>query len=130
MRFPVVEVGRSKNGFVRIAEFRTFCSGRSFGQKIGCPVIGLPGRVGVVVAVAVRRQLVDVDHDGIRCFRTFWRTCSNDPLVDQPLAGELVVPDVVFELDPLVPGGRFSDIRTFCRTSSVGRAFSGTRQAR
>ena len=93
-------------------------------------VVGLPGRVGVVVAVAVRRQLVDVDHDGIRCFRTFWRTCSNDRLVDQPLAGELVVPDVVFELNPLVPGGRLSDIRTFRRTSSVGRAFSGTRQAR
>ena len=96
MRFPVVEVGRRENGFVRIAEFRTFCSGRSFGQKIGCPVVGLPGRVGVVVAVAAGRQLAHVNHE--RAIPgTLWWTSPDNFFVNQFVSGKLVVSHVLVQ---------------------------------
>jgi hypothetical protein len=60
--FPVVEVGRSENGFVRIDPFRILFRTR-FGQKFGGPVVRLPRRVGVAVAVASGRELRDVNDE-------------------------------------------------------------------
>ena len=97
MRFAVIKVRRREHRFVRIQEFRTLCPAWiQFGHEIGRPVVALPGRVWVVVAVAAGRQLAHVNHE--RAIPgTLWWTSPDNFFVNQFVSGKLVVSHVLVQ---------------------------------
>ena len=97
MRFAVIKVRRREHRFVRIQEFRTLCPAWiQFGHEIGRPVVALPGRVWVVVAVAAGRQPAHVNHE--RAIPgTLWWTSPDNFFVNQFVSGKLVVSHVLVQ---------------------------------